>query len=670
MSLPAPNLDDRKFQDIVSEARGMIPRYCPEWTDHNLSDPGITLIELFAWMVDLLLYRLNKVPNKNYIKFLDLIGVNLLPAAPAKADITFRLSASQPEPVVIPRGTEVATVRTETEEAITFSTEEDLRIEVPILAHILLTHDNNLFEPHTIKPEPGEFFDAFKKKPEVDNAFYLGYNEPLGGNILRIAIDCEEKEAIGVKPEDPPYAWEFWDGDLADWSPLERQQESMAWLEQDDTRALNTRGAVVLHLPSSFIACDVYSIRAHWIRCRVIKAHPDKQVYDISPRIQGFQSTTIGGIMTTSHHATILGEVLGRSNGTSGQSFHLENIPVLPRIHGETVEVELEDGSYEQWREVSDFSESGPEDKHFTLNGNDGEIKFGPVMRQPNGEIKEFGKIPPNGRSIRFSAYHFGGGSKGNVGKSTITVLKSSIAYVDTVTNRRSAGGGVDAESIEHAKLRGPQVLRARNRAVTEDDFELLAREASPSVARAKCIQPLEAVRSDRSNDRPPPGVIRLALIPAFSVNGGMITPDQLELSRKLREQVEDYLNERRLLTTALIVESAQYVWVSVEAKVRVKPRFDARRVIYDVGRQLYNFIHPLRGGPEGNGWPFGRDLLIHEAHSCIQSVEGVDYVEDIYLYPVADPSGGWRSEAEQRVTVPLSGVVCLYGHEITQVGE
>ncbi len=79
MTLQAPNLDDRKFQDIVREARSKIPLYCPKWTDYNLSDPGITLIELFAWMVDMLLYRLNRVPEKNYIKFMELIGIHLEP---------------------------------------------------------------------------------------------------------------------------------------------------------------------------------------------------------------------------------------------------------------------------------------------------------------------------------------------------------------------------------------------------------------------------------------------------------------------------------------------------------------------------------------------------------------------------------------------------------------
>ena len=68
--IPSPNLDDRTFQELVEEAKRLIPQYCPEWTNFNPSDPGITLIELYAWMTELMLYRLNKVPVKNYLAFL------------------------------------------------------------------------------------------------------------------------------------------------------------------------------------------------------------------------------------------------------------------------------------------------------------------------------------------------------------------------------------------------------------------------------------------------------------------------------------------------------------------------------------------------------------------------------------------------------------------------
>ena len=84
MTTPDRPLDLREFQDIVDEARRLIPRYCPEWTDHNVSDPGVTLIEAVASMVDQLIYRLNRVPDLNYVKFLELIGVRLRPPSPAR----------------------------------------------------------------------------------------------------------------------------------------------------------------------------------------------------------------------------------------------------------------------------------------------------------------------------------------------------------------------------------------------------------------------------------------------------------------------------------------------------------------------------------------------------------------------------------------------------------
>src|ERR687884_1587181 len=112
MALPVPNLDDRRFQDLVDDAKRLVQQRCPEWTDHNVSDPGVTLIEAFAWMTDQLLYRLNRVPDRNYIKFLELIGVHLYPPAAAHAPVTFWLSAPQKSTVTIPTGTEVATVRT------------------------------------------------------------------------------------------------------------------------------------------------------------------------------------------------------------------------------------------------------------------------------------------------------------------------------------------------------------------------------------------------------------------------------------------------------------------------------------------------------------------------------------------------------------------------------
>ena len=662
MSLPTPNLDDRKFQDIVSEARSMIPRYCPEWTDHNLSDPGITLIELFAWMTDILLYRLNKVPDKNYLKFLELIGVKLAPPAPAIAEITFRLSAPQSQPINIPRGTEIATVRTEKEEAITFTTIEDLRIETSTLSYMLLTHDNVNFVDFSAGLHAGTPVEVFKSIPEEGNAFYLGYEKPLNGNILVLTINCDDKRGIGVNPEDPPLLWEYWNGEEGKWSAFERYPESIAWLERDGTRALNKLGDLVLHAPlHSFSPTEINLQRAYWIRCRVAKLRQEQPMYKTSPRILGIKSCIMGGSVIAEHSTTVTDELLGTSTGTSGQSFKLKSYPVLPRRAGETVEVQDEDGNYEPWIEVEEFSEATTRDKCFTLDSTEGNVVFGPSVRQPNGGIMQYGKVPPKGKLIRFSSYRHGGGREGNVGRGTITVLKSSIPYVSSVTNRRAATGGVDTETIENAKLRGPQVLRTRNRAVTEDDFEFLAKKASPSVARAKCIQPREIT----GENQPPPGTVYVAIIPEIASNDETIVPDQLEITHELQEQVRRYLNERRLLTVTLIITNADYKWVSIKAKIRVKPRFDARQVRHDVDEKLHSFLNPLTGGLDGNGWPFGHDLILPEVYSCIQSVRGVEYTETLSIFLV-NPLTGERGEALQRVAVPPAGVICSYKHEVT----
>src|SRR3954470_14032755 len=122
MRIPTPNLDDHTFQQLVDEAKRHVQRRCPTWTNHNVSDPGVTLIEAFAWMTDLLLYRLNRVPDRNYVKFLELLGVGLFPPSAARADISFRLSSHQEVPPRIAAGTVVSPRRTAGTPVTSFST--------------------------------------------------------------------------------------------------------------------------------------------------------------------------------------------------------------------------------------------------------------------------------------------------------------------------------------------------------------------------------------------------------------------------------------------------------------------------------------------------------------------------------------------------------------------
>jgi predicted phage baseplate assembly protein len=128
MALPAPNLDDRRFQQFVDDAKRYLQERAPEWTDHNVSDPGVTLIETIAYMADQLVYRLNRVPDKNYVAFLNLLGVTRFPPGAARVPLTFWLSAPLDHTVNVRAGAEVAAERTGTEDAIVFATLADLRI--------------------------------------------------------------------------------------------------------------------------------------------------------------------------------------------------------------------------------------------------------------------------------------------------------------------------------------------------------------------------------------------------------------------------------------------------------------------------------------------------------------------------------------------------------------
>src|SRR6516164_5025117 len=104
MPLVAPNLDDRRFDDLLAELRTRIPRYAPEWTDHNDSDPGIIIGKLFAWMTELTLYRVNRIPERAYIKFLELVGITPIPATPARTDLVFSMARRDLSDVLVPQG--------------------------------------------------------------------------------------------------------------------------------------------------------------------------------------------------------------------------------------------------------------------------------------------------------------------------------------------------------------------------------------------------------------------------------------------------------------------------------------------------------------------------------------------------------------------------------------
>ncbi|RKN44039.1 putative baseplate assembly protein [Streptomyces hoynatensis] len=652
MTLPGPNLDDRRFQGLVDEAKRLVQQRCPEWTDHNVSDPGVTLIEAFATMVDQLLYRLNRVPDKNYLAFLDLIGVRLFPPTAARTEVTFWLSAPQPEPVVIAAGTEVATTRTEQEEAIVFTTAQELVVVPCTLDRMVVWPLGGEVADRTEELDLGRDVPCFSPACTPGDCLYLGLSRPVPGGVLVLRLDCAV-EGVGVDPRRPPLLWEAWDGDS--WEPCE--------VEADGTGGFNKAGDLVLHLPRRHAASVTAGRSAGWVRCRLLRAAAGQPAYVVSPTIRRATAFSIGGTVEAAHAEPVTEEVLGTSDGLPGQSFPLERAPVVLGEEPFTVEV-AEGTRWVAWTRVDDFAHSGPADRHFTLDPHAGRVDFGPAVRRPDGSVALFGAIPPERAAVRVRGYLTGGGRRGNVSAGALRILRSSLPYVARVGNRRAALGGVDGETVDNARLRGPMTLRTLHRAVVPHDYEQLAREVAPDAARVCCVPAGEAGAGGAAAPGEE-GVVRLLVVPAGRADAqGRIRFEELIPPENTLAMIASYLDERRLLGTRLVVEPPFYRGVTVVARVQAA-RGEATEVLRDEAlAALYGYFNPLTGGPEGQGWPFGRPVHAGEVFAVLQRVPGVDLVEDVRLFP-ADPVTGERAEAASRIDLDRHALVFSYEHQL-----
>src|SRR4051812_8789237 len=212
MSLPVPNLDDRSWKQIVDEAMRLIPRYAPEWTNHNASDPGITLLELTAWMTELILYRLNRVPEKNYLAFLDLIGVKLRSPQPAHTLLTFSL-VDGAERQYIKEGTQVATPQAADEDTVVFETERDLLVTGVKLDRCFSYFDETYTDNSPfIGGARAEGFEAFAGAQRIDRYVYLGdarFGSVNESTVLRINVNAPDH---GGRDLARLLEWEYWNG--------------------------------------------------------------------------------------------------------------------------------------------------------------------------------------------------------------------------------------------------------------------------------------------------------------------------------------------------------------------------------------------------------------------------------------------------------------------------
>lgn len=513
---------------------------------------------------------------------------------------------------------------------------------------VAYSHQSPLVQPEQVLLENdfrfesgkgGEYyvFEPFQPPEDTLPTLYLGFDRP-GDSIgfanrsvalyfgVEGALYDPATEQMGVL-EEAVVVWEHWNGER--WQRLGTR---------DETRGFTRRGLVTFIGPPDFRASTEFGRRAFWLRARW-----ERGSYAVEPEVRRVLLNTMWAI----HARTVEDEVLGSSRGERGQVFRTILAPVLAGQRLEVLEpevpsapdlaaLEAEEGEDAlrvaldaagrqtevrvRWHEVPDFYGSGPRSRHYTLDRLTGEVRFGDGRR---------GLIPPPGRgNVRMAFYRSGGGLAGNRPAGNLTQLRGTVPYVDSVSQYEPADGGAAEESPSVIMTRGPQTLRHRNRAVAPADFEDLALQASTQVARTRCIA---------ARDGGDAGLVGLIVVPR-SAEAKPVP------SLELLYRVKSYLEERTSPAVDLWVVGPDWLEVTVDAEVAPRVLEAATDVQTAVLERLAGFLHPLTGGPDGEGWAFGRKPYRSDLYALIEGTPGVDHVLRLQVTEVPR-EGGARSE-------------------------
>ncbi|GAA4547899.1 putative baseplate assembly protein [Amycolatopsis samaneae] len=638
MALEVPNLDNRTFDQLVAEAKRRIARYTPEWTDFNASDPGITLVELFAWLTEITLFQLNQVPELTYVKFLDLLGLAQAPAAPAVAELTFT-ATNGAGPVLVPARTQVSATGADGDPLV-FETDQGLAL-VPYPLGDVVVDDGAVFTPVTeANDTDGVSFHPLGWIPQPGNAVYLGFKPPETPGPaqfppeLRMRVTLPAAASAGapqragarVRPPDPPVrlVWEYLPRAGASWRRLNTYA--------DDSGAFTREGYLTIAGPAADITAvaDVADVaeKRYWLRVRVASG-----VYPAGhePEIDGLTPNTT----TARNLATVTDELLGVSDGSPNATVHTRRTPVA------SLTLEVRGDETHRWKRVPDFLAAGPDDLAYTLDEDSGTVTFGDGVR---------GLIPPADAEIVAVEYRYGGGSAGNVPAGAVNAPLSARPGVDTVTNKRPAAGGTTRQSLAELKREAPDLLRHQNRAVTARDYADLARRVG-GVADAIA---LPVTHPDH------PGVEVAGAVTVVIV-ADSDDPEPAPSGELIAAVCRD-LEEVRLLATELYVSGPAFVPITVHASLTAAPYAAADAVALAAETAIKAFLGPLHRQPDGSRTArFESRFQPTGLYGALLAVPGVVAVTALDLVvdgrPVDDP--------RQPVPLPPGGLPVNGAHRV-----
>ena len=715
MPITPPSLDDRRFDDLVEDLIARIPAHTPEWTNPRLGDPGRTLIELFAWLGDALLYRANLIPERQRLVFLRLLGQRLQAARPATAVVqlayaqpterrvqTLRPGAALAGPLPFETLAETSVLPVAAEAYIkrSLDSREATRIGevVSQLARIHGVtgvarpyHTERLFAGERAEPAGIDVFAA-----SADRALWLALlapaaprpdQQPAVNDEVRAALGGGDTGApalmsIGVVPviaapeslddTDPPAAVEvLWEAVTRGRGGYEADYLTLDPLAGSDTTAGLTRaGTLRIALPDE---------RFLWVPSNDVLDNPSAGVGDAPPRIDDAERAArlvawlrlrprpgarvehlalswLGiNAVQVDQRSTMSGRVLGTSTGAADQVFALP----LPSVDSDSLAIEVEEPGrgYQPWFRVDDLATIAAdpnvarEAPAYELDAAAGSLRFGDGVR---------GRIPERQMRVRLRSGRFGGGRSGNLPPGSLATLSGvqidgTPAAAIKVLQPLQTQGGADAETLADAERRIPALLRHRDRAVTADDYRRLASEV-PGVDVGRVIVLPRFKPRDRRFDVP--GVVSVIALP----DQALAPPPNPRPDKPFLERVHAHLAARSPLATELYVIGCEYVPLGVALAVALRDGFGRDAVLHEVREALKRLLWPLPpGGTDGQGWTLGRAVRERELEVEVSRVAGVREVAGINLFERGTGADGpdWRllprAAADPSQTLPLA---------------
>lgn len=698
MPIRPPALDDRSFEDLVNDLVRRIPAHTPEWTDPRVGDPGRTLIDLFGWLGDTILYRANLIPERQRLSFLRLLGEGMRPAQPASGIVQVVNEDAAGQTATVPAGHPI-------KGAAPFETLEELTA-LPVEGKCYIKRQ-------TTKDEADEFFKLLPDLQELYGlsgtptayvttpVFIDGTAEPRGHDLASESVDTtlwiallapepgfasiqatrkalaggdSGKRAaisIGISPSRDmpaplapigprapiPHSWEICTPDpggttflplevLADRSDGLTAQGTIRLLLPggDDFGApkndvLEKLDAGVGSAPPRIDDAKVAERIVTWIRLR-----PARKIEPGTLRLSwaGINAVRIEG--RKSHGR----QHVGKGTGMSGQVVSLG----IRNVEAQSLRIEVEeDEGMVPWRQLPDVQLGGRNERVYALDPEAGTIRFGDGLH---------GLPPAIGKAIHVAYARSGGGTAGNLPAGSLKAIDPPPALPGDAGSPPKlkllqplpTTNGAEAETLASAETRIPALLRHGDRAVTREDWRQLAAQ-TPGLTIGR-VEVLERFKPQQRRFDVA-GVVSVMVIPG---RAGTAAPAP-RADRETLERVHAWLDPRRTLGTELYVIAPDYVPMGVSAAVELRDPAQRDAVLAAVKEAIRLHLWPLApGGPDGAGWTLGRTVDDRLIETAIARVPGVASVAPVRLFTRQASGGRWQlvpEDSKARALLRLS---------------